>query len=125
LIAHRPIHRRQRIAQPIPNHERTNATTENFTLDTAVAQKRSEIVRLRDKTQNQQPMKTLKVIFLLVLLAVATTALVQAQTTEPFTLTTSRVVSNGSSSSSGDVNSASSAIRKLFTCAKNLNISNR
>jgi hypothetical protein len=59
--------------------------------------------------------------YLLVLLAVASTALVQAQSSQPFTFTTARVVSNGSSSRSTDVHSAGLAIRKLFTCAKNQN----
>jgi hypothetical protein len=59
--------------------------------------------------------------YLLVLLAVATTAVVQAQTTDSFTFTTARVVSDGSSFRSTDVHSAGSVNRKLFTCAKNQN----
>ncbi|HEX4265008.1 MAG TPA: hypothetical protein VH597_11760 [Verrucomicrobiae bacterium] len=62
-------------------------------------------------------MKTLKVTFLLVLLAVAATALVQAQKTDPFTLTTS-------SSSAGGVHSASNATQRLFACVTNLKTTN-
>lgn len=59
--------------------------------------------------------------YLLVLLAVAATALVQAQKPNPLNLTTNRVVSDGNSSRTTDVNSAGSAIRKLFICATNQN----
>jgi len=59
--------------------------------------------------------------YLLVLLAVARTALVQAQTTESFIFSASRGVSDGSSFCRTDEKSAGSAIRKLFTCAINHN----
>jgi len=57
-------------------------------------------------------MKRLKV-YLLVLLAVAKTALVQAQTTESFTFTTNRVVPDGSLSGLSDVQTVNSAIQNI------------
>ncbi|HEX4265007.1 MAG TPA: MBG domain-containing protein [Verrucomicrobiae bacterium] len=58
-------------------------------------------------------MKTLKVIFLLVLLAVSTTALVQAQTTESFTFTTNRIVPDGSASGLSDLQTVNSTIGNI------------
>ena len=66
-------------------------------------------------------MKKLKVI-LLVLLAVMTTALVQAQTTESFTFTTNRVVPDGSASGLSDVQSVNSTIGSISSLKVRLKI---
>jgi hypothetical protein len=66
-------------------------------------------------------MKKLKVI-LLVLLAVMTTALVQAQTTESFTFTTNRVVPDGSASGLSDVRSVNSAIGNITSLKVRLKV---
>jgi len=58
-------------------------------------------------------MKRLKVIFLLVLLAVASTALVRAQITDSFTFTTNRIVPDGSLSGMSDVQTVNSAIGNI------------
>jgi hypothetical protein len=66
----------------------------------------------------------MRVLILLVLLTVASTALVQAQITETSISTTNRVVSDSSSSGTRDVRSVSPAARKLFTCATTINNTN-
>jgi subtilisin-like proprotein convertase family protein len=66
-------------------------------------------------------MKRLRV-FLLVLLAVASTALVQAQTTESFTFTTNRFVPDGTASGLSDVQNVTSAIGNIASVKVRLKV---
>lgn len=67
-------------------------------------------------------MKRLKVIFLLALLAVASTALIRAQTTDSFTFTTNRIIPDGNSSGMSDVQTVTSAIGNITSLKVRLKV---
>jgi hypothetical protein len=95
------------------------------TLDTAVAQKRSEIIRLRDQTSTpKKPMKILKVLFLLVLLAVTATPLLPAQITESINHIANSKAQDRDSYGPRDIRSVHYANPKLSINPINLNTKN-
>ncbi|MEP6662677.1 MAG: MBG domain-containing protein, partial [Verrucomicrobiota bacterium] len=79
-------------------------------LITTVAQPKRLANVPRWATPISAPMKTLKIKILLVLLALVSPWLLQAQTTESFTYTTNRLVPDGNAAGLSDVRNVSSAI---------------
>ena len=81
--------------------------------DTAPAQRRVEGTCLRPKHQHKQPMKTLSKIILMVLLGAVSPPLLKAQTTETYTFTTNRVLTDGHAAGLSEVRNINSAIGNI------------
>jgi subtilisin-like proprotein convertase family protein len=100
----------------------TKIVADNLTNETAATQLRIANVPLRATTKVLNTMKTLTAKVLLVLLAVVSPLLLQAQTTESYTFTTNRVVPDGNAAGLSDVRSVSSAIGTITSLEVRLKI---
>src|ERR1051326_3698535 len=93
-----------------------------ITFGAAGAQRRSETVKLRNKTQTKNQMKKVTVLALLGLLIGAAPPLLEAQTTETYTFTTNRMVPDGRAAGLQDVRNVSSAIGTIGSVKVRLKI---
>src|ERR1051326_5879087 len=93
-----------------------------ITFGAAGAQRRSETVKLRNKTQTKNQMKKVTVLALLGLLIGAAPPLLEAQTTETYTFTTNRMVPDGRAAGLQDVRNVSSAIGMIGSVKVRLKI---
>ena len=99
-----------------------NCHSHHSTLNPALAQTRSNHVHLRNCHPIKKSMKNHRAILLLVLLGAVTPLLLQAQTTESYTFTTNRMVTDGNAAGLSDVRNLGSAIGTITSVSVRLKL---